>query len=152
MCLVLAVAWAMLGLVTAATLCGRAWVVGLGYVLPFVGVGAIVVADSTSYELFARAVPVAVASFGVALPLVTIAAWAVAIRGRLLSLRAAVLAAAIGAGGTALLVRLLPGLGAAFGVGGPWPPALLLAAPGIVAAVLLPHALAPLALRWNRHR
>jgi hypothetical protein len=142
----------MLGIVTAATLCGRAWVVTLGYLVPFAGVSAIVVADLTSYDLLATGAPAALVSIGVALPLVAAWAWVAGVRSCLLSVRAATLAALLWALGTGILESMLLSLGGAFGLGSPWPISLWFVAPGLAAAALLAPALAPLALRWNRHR
>jgi hypothetical protein len=144
--------WSMLGIVAAATLCGRAWVVTLGYVVPLSAVSAIVVADVTNIELLATGARVALLAFGIVLPLAAATAWVAAVRGRLLGARGAIAAAVAWAAATALLERQLLALGGTFGMGSPWPFSFWFLAPGLAAAALLPPALAPLALRWNRHR
>jgi hypothetical protein len=149
-CLAVAAAWAALGLVAAIALCGRNWLSSLAYVLPISAVSVILIADLAGVDLLVHAGPALIGPFGVLLTLGAAAAWTLAVRGRLIPVRAAMLAALVWTASTTLLARLMPTLFAAPGETLPrW---LLLAAPGLAAAVLLPPALAPLALRWNRHR
>lgn len=148
-----AAAWAALGMVVAITLCGRNWLSLLAYVVPITAVSVIFIADVADVDLLDRAGPALIGPFGVVLTLGAAAAWVLAVRGRLLPLRAAMLAALSWVAGTVLLVRLMPTLFAALLVaGGSLPGWALLTAPGLAAAVVMPPALAPLALRWNRHR
>lgn len=152
-CLAVVAAWAALGMVVAITLCGRNWLSLLAYVVPIAAVSVIFVADLVDVDVLDRAGPALIGPLGVLLPLGAAAAWTLAVRGRLIPARAAILAAVFWAAGTVLLVRLMPTLFAALLVAGESLPGwALLAAPGLAAAVVLPLALAPLALRWNRHR
>lgn len=150
--LMVAAAWAALGVVAAVTLCGRSWLSFLAFVVPLVGVSVILIADLAGVDVLPRASAL-IGPCGVLLLLGTAAAWTLAVRWRLLPKHGAILAALFWATSTVLLVWLLSTLFAALLVAGePLPGWLLLAAPGLAAAVLLPPALAPLALRWNRHR
>jgi hypothetical protein len=152
-CLVAAAGWAALGMVAAIALCGRNWLSMLIFVLPLVVVSAIMIADLADVDLLARAGPTLIVPLGVLVPLGAAAAWTLAVRSRLVPVRAATLAALAWAAGTMLLAWLLSTLFAALLVPGePWPRWLLLAATGLAAALVLPPAVAPLALRWNRHR
>lgn len=152
-CLFATAAWAALGVVAAIALCGRNWLSFLAFVTPLGAVSVILIGDMAGFDLLAHAGPALIVPFGVLLPLGTAAAWTLAVRLRLIPVRAAMLAALLWAASTMLLVWLLPTVFAALLVAGePLPRWLLLAAPGLAAAVVLPPALAPLALRWNRHR
>jgi len=152
-CLEVVAAWAALGMVVAITLCGRNWLSLLAYVVPIAAVSVIFVADLADVDVLDRAGPALIGPFGVLLPLGAAAAWTLAVRGRLIPARAAIVAALFWVAFTVLLVRLIPTLFAALLVAGDSLPGwALLAAPGLAAAVVLPPALAPLALRWNRHR
>lgn len=153
LCLAVAAAWAALGVVAAIALCGRNWLSSLAYVVPLVAAAAIMVAGFAGVDLLVQVGPAVIGPFGVLLPVGAAAAWTMAVRGRLMPLRAAIVAALFWAASTMLLVRLLPALFAALLVAGDALPRwALMAAPGLAAAVVLPLALAPLALRWNRHR
>jgi hypothetical protein len=139
-------------MVASIALCGRHWLSFLAYLLPITAVSVLLIADLAGVDLLAHVGPVLIGPFGVLLTLGAAAAWTLAVRGRLIPLRAAILAALFWAASTLLLARLLPTVFAPFLEAGPLPRWLLLAAPGLAAAVVLPLALAPLALRWNRHR
>jgi hypothetical protein len=116
-------------------------------------VSGILIADFAGFDLLAHAGPALIVPSGVLLPFGAAAAWVLGVRGRLIPVRAAMLAALFWVASTLLLAWLLPRVFAALLVAGePLPPWLWLAAPGLAAAVVLPHGLAPLALRWNRHR
>jgi hypothetical protein len=148
-----AAAWAALGVVTAVALCGRNWLSFVAFVLPLVAVSGILIGDLAGFDPLAHAGPALVVPAGVLLPLGATATWALGVRGGLIPVRAAMLAALCWVASTLLLAWLLPRVFAALLVAGePLPPWLWLAAPGLAAAVVLPHGLAPLALRWNRHR
>jgi hypothetical protein len=151
--LLLAAGWAALGLVAAVSLCGRNWLSLLAFLLPLVGVSVLLIANIAGFVLLPYVGPAVVAPLGVFLPLGAAAAWTFAVRGHLLPLRFAWLAALVWGASAVLLARPLAGWCATLlAGGGPQPRWLLLAAPGLAAAVLLPPALAPLAVRWNRHR
>ena len=152
-CLAAAAAWAGLGMVTAIALCGRTWLSLLAYLVPIAAGTVLMIADLAEVDLLVHVGPALVGPLGVLLPLGAAAAWTLAVRGRLASRRAAIVAALLWVASTLLLVWALPALFAGLRVAGdPLPRWLLLAAAGLAAAVVLPPALAPLALRWNRHR
>jgi hypothetical protein len=153
LCLLVAAAWAAVGLVTAVALCGRHWLSLLAFVLPLVAVSSLLIADFAGLDPLAHAGPALLVPFGVLTPLGTAAAWALAVRRRLVPGGAAARAALFWAAGTVLLLWLFPTVFAtplAAGEAPPW--WQWLSALGLAAAVVLPPGLAPLALRWNRHR
>jgi hypothetical protein len=148
-CLVVAGAWAALGMVASIALCGRNWLSFLAYLLPIAAVSVLLIADLAGVDLPIYAGPALIGPFGILLALGAAVAWTLAVRGHLIQLRAAILAALFWVASTILLAWSLPTL---FETAEPLPPWILLAVPGWSAAVVLPLALAPLALRWNRHR
>ena len=155
-CLLAVAAWAGLGSVAAIVLCGRNWLSSLAFVLPLVAVSGLLIADFADFDLLghlSHAGPALVVPLGVLLPLAAAAAWALAVRRSLIPARAATLAALFWAARRFCCCGCCPRSSPRLLVAGePLPRWLLAVAPGLAAAVVLPPALAPLALRWNRHR
>ncbi len=154
--LVLLLAWAAAGsgLMASLVLSGRNWIIGLFAMAPTVLVVFALMAERIAdFDSWRRLLPVAALLVVTVLPLATaLCAWLAWRRGYLTG-TALLVAGGVWAALSLALALRFPTLRAALASGElPLERTLAWAAPAALSGVVLPLALAPLMLSWNRHR
>jgi hypothetical protein len=147
--------WCVMALLAAITLSGRGWVEVLA-IGPYAMAAAAVIADrALGFDLWPHLLPVVITSLLVVPPVATVVTAWQAIRKQLVPWRVVVRAGCLWLTLSWILVWRFPVIGKAIFAVSPrfdLESILPLLIPAVLTWVVMPVALAPLSLAWNRHR